>query len=50
MYAMLYYSGHGLAVADSEFQKGRFQHRHIARPYLIAAQQFFVIHAITSYL
>ena len=40
----------GITVADPGFQKGRFQHRYIARPYLIAAQQFFVIHAITSYL
>ena len=39
-----------LAVADPGFQKGRFKHRYIARPYLIVAQQFFVIHAITSYL
>ena len=38
------------AVADPGFQKGRFQYRYIARPYLIAAQQFFVLHAITSYL
>ena len=32
-----------------DFKKGG-SNRYIARPYLIAAQHFFVIHAITSYL